>query len=170
MKVKSRILFIIVLVLLFLIYICFNYFSVNKLSIEEKNRYFGFENQNVYGFYGNEKLEGELEFSWTEKEAVKRVKIENNKMIIAVFCLKPDIENEFVNFKIFINDEAIDEISLKNSSIKYLEYNIIDMGHKIGETIKVKFIIEKLWSPVEYGESEDVRKLGIGVGKIKFAE
>lgn len=91
-------------------------------------------------------------------------------MIIAVFCLKPDIENEFVNFKIFINDEAIDEISLKNSSIKYLEYNIIDMGHKIGETIKVKFIIEKLWSPVEYGESEDARKLGIGVGKIKFAE
>ncbi len=55
MKVKSKILFIIVLVPLFLIYVCFNYFSVNKLSIEEKNRYFGFENQNIYGFYDNER-------------------------------------------------------------------------------------------------------------------
>jgi hypothetical protein len=170
MKVKSKILFIIVLVPLFLIYVCFNYFSVNKLSIEEKNRYFGFENQNIYGFYDNERLEGGLEFSWTEKEAVKRVKIEKNKMIIAVFCMKPDIENEFVNFKIFINNEAIDKISLENSSIKYLKYDIVDMGHRIGETIKVKFIVDKLWSPVEYGESEDSRKLGIGVGKIKFAE
>lgn len=170
MKIKNKTLFIIFLVILFLIYIYFNYSSVNKLSIEEKNRYFGFESQNVYGFYGNEKLEGELEFSWTEKEAVKRVKIEGNEMIIAVFCLKPDIENEFVNFKIFINDEVIDEISLENSNIKYLRYDIVDMGYKVGETLEVKFIVDKQWSPIEYGESEDARKLGIGVGKIKFTE
>lgn len=170
MKIKNKILFIIVLVPLLLIFISFNYFSVNRLSIEEKNRYFGFEHQNVYGFYGDEKLGGALEFNWTEKEAVKRVRIEKNVMIIAVFSLKPDIENESVNFKIFINDKAIDEITLEDSNIKYLKYNVIDMGYKIGETIKVKFIVDKPWSPVEYGESEDSRELGIGVGEIKFTD
>ena len=83
MKVKNKILFIIVLVPLLLIFISFNYFSVNRLSIDEKNRYFGFEHQNVSGFYDDEKLGGALEFNWTEKEAVKRVRIEENEMIFS---------------------------------------------------------------------------------------
>ena len=151
-------------------YIYFNYSSAGRLSIDEKNRNFGFENQNVSGFYGNEKLENGLEFSWTQQEAVKRARVEGSRMVITVFSMKPDIEDVPVDLKILVDDKVIDEVSLDGQDIKYLEYSISDIGHAVGENIRVTFIISEVWSPADYGGSSDTRQLGIGIGKINFKE
>lgn len=170
MKTRNKILLIAGLAVLFLAYIYFNYSSAGRLSIDEKNKNFGFENQNVSGFYDNEKLENGFEFSWTQQEAVKRVRLEASRMVIAVFSFKPDIEDVPVEFKILVGDKVIDEISLDDQSIKYLEYNISDIGYSVGDNIRIKFIIGEPWSPADYGESADSRQLGIGIGKINFTD
>ena len=155
---------------MFLAYIYVNYSSAGRLSIDEKNKDFGFENQNVSGFYGNEKLENGFEFSWTQQEAVKRMRIEGRSMVIAVFSLKPDIEDVPVEFKILVGDKVIDEIKLMDQDIKYLEYDVSNMGYTVGDSIRVKFTISEVWSPSDYGGSSDSRQLGIGIGKINFTE
>lgn len=166
---KIKVLFVIIVVILFSVYIYFNYFSsVNLLSIDEKYRFLGLNRQNVYGFYDNEKLESGLDFNWTSNKALKRVKIEGNKIIILVFCLKPNIKEEPVTVKIFFDNKMVDEFNIKDHSVRYLRYDIIDMGYKMGEFLDVKFEVDKLWSPTEYDLSEDTRELGIGVGNIVF--
>ncbi len=170
MKTRNKILLIAGLAVLFLVYAYFNYSSAGKLSIDEKNKNFGFENQNISGFYGNEKLENGFEFSWTQQEAIKRTRIEGSRMVISVFSFKPDIEDVPVEFKILAGEKVIDEIRLVDQNIKYLEYNISDMGYNIGDNIRIKFIIEEPWSPSDFDESSDTRQLGIGIGKINFTE
>lgn len=166
---KIKVLFIIVLVILFSVYIYFNYYSsMNLLSIGEKYEFLGLNRQNAYGFYGNEKLEGGLEFNWTEKEALKRVEVKGDKMVIPIFSLKPDMEREAVEVKIFFDNKTADEIILRDNNVRYLRYDIIDMGYKMGEFLDVKFKVDEMWSPADYNLSEDTRKLGIGVGNITF--
>ena len=170
MKTRNKILLIIATALLFMVYIYFNFSSAGRLSIDEKSKILGLENQNVSGFYENEKLENGFEFSWTQQEAVKRARVEGSRMVIAVFCMKPDIEKVPVDFQILVDDKVIDEVSLDGQEIKYLEYNISDMGYAVGERIGIMFIISELWSPADYGGSTDTRQLGIGIGKINFTE
>jgi len=166
---KNKVLFVIIIVILFSVYIYFNYFSsVNLLSIDEKYRFLGLSRQDIYGFYDNERLENGLEFNWTSYEALKEVKIKANKIVIPVFCLKPDIKEEPVTVKISFNDKLVEEFILKDSRIKYLKYNIMDKGYKRGEYLEIKFEVDKLWSPAKYELSEDTRELGIGVGNIEF--
>lgn len=171
MRDKTRIIYIIGLVLIFLVYIYFSYSSGKKLSIDEKYRFLGLNRENIYGFYGNEESENGLEYNWMgSKEALKRIRIEEAKIIIPVFCLKPDIDENPVRVEIFFNDRMVDEVTIVDNDVRYLEYNVVDLGYEIGKVLEIEFKVNSLWSPSEYNLSEDTRKLGIGVGNIEFVK
>jgi len=169
-KSKLKVTYII-LVLLFVTYAYFNYYSSwNLLSIDAKYRYFGWEKQNIYGFYSNERLESGLEFNWTHYKALKRVKIRGTKIVIPIFCLKPDIEKKPVNTKIFFNNKFVDELEIADHNIRYLTYDVTKMRYKTGGVLEIKFEVDSLWAPSEYGMSEDSRLLGVAVGRIEFVK
>ena len=171
MKSKTKVIFIYILVFLSVIYICFNYCYISKNRFE----FIGQESilyvEEVYGFWNEEQLGGsELKFRWmNDYEALKRVKIRGNKILIPLFCLKPDIAEEPIEVKIFSGDRMIGDFVIENDRVKYLEGDIAGMGYEVGEYLDIRFEVDSLWSPIDYG-SEDTRNLGIAVGNIEFKD
>jgi len=172
MKSKSKIIFVYILIFLSIIYICFNYYYISK------NR-FGFIGkesilyvEEVYGFWNEEQLgNSELRFRWmNDYQALKQVKIRGDNILIPVFCLKPDIAEEPIEVKIFSGGSMIGDLVLDNNKIRYLKGNITDMGYMVGEYIDIKFEVDGLWSPADYGIGDDSRNLGIAVGNIEFTD
>ena len=172
MKNKTKAIFVTVLIFLSVTYISFNYYYISKNRFE----FIGQESilyvNEVYGFWNEEKLgNSELRFRWmNDLEALKRVKIRGNKILIPIFCLKPDIAEEPVSVKIFSNDRRIGDIVLKDNEIIYLEGDVAGMGYESEEYLDIRFEIDSLWSPVDYGIENDIRELGIAVGNIEFTD
>ena len=172
MKNKPRIIFISILIFFTIIYICFNYYYISK----NRFNFIGKESilyvEEVYGFWNEEQLgNSELKFRWmNDYEALKRVKIKGNNILIPVFCLKPDINEKPVSIKIFIDSEMMGDFIIDNDEVKYLKGSVVDMGYKVGEYIDIKFEVDKLWVPNEYGLGDDIRDLGIAVGNIEFVD
>lgn len=169
-KAVYRFFFIVVVIIILLIYGYFSFYSsYNFLNIKSRYDYFGWEGQNVSGFYEEEKLENSYihEYSWTVERAVKKVIVEGDVMIIPIFCLKPDINSEYIKVKIFLDESQIHYIYLKDNNLRYLRCNMNDQGYKIGDVIYVSFEVDSLWRPSDYG-MEDGRYLGIAVGRVKF--
>jgi hypothetical protein len=171
MKSKSKIIFVSVLIFLSIIYICFNYYYISK----NRFKFIGKESilyvDEVYGFWNEEQLgNSELRFRWmNDYEALKRVKIRGNIISIPVFSLKPDIKEEPVKVKIFFDKKMMRDFVIDNNKVKYFKGNIAGMGYSVGEYMDIKFEVDSLWVPAEYGIGDDTRKLGIAVGNIEFA-
>lgn len=172
MKSKPKIIFVSILIFFSIIYICFNYYYISK----NKFNFIGKESilyiEEVYGFWNEEQLgKSELRFRWmNDYEALKRVKIKGNSILIPVFCLKPDINEKPVSIKIFIDNKMMGDFIIDNNEVKYLKGNIVGMGYKVGEYIDIKFEVDSLWVPAEYGIGNDTRDLGIAVGNIEFVD
>jgi hypothetical protein len=172
MKNKTKIIFITILIFLSVIYISFNYYYISKNKFE----FIGQESilyvNEVYGFWNEEKLgNSELRFRWmNDLEALKRVKIRGSKILIPIFCLKPDIAEEPVSIKIFSNDRIIGDLVLEDNEVIYLEGDLTDMGYESEGYMDIRFEIDSLWSPSDYGIEDDTRKLGIAVGNIDFKD
>ena len=172
MKSKSKIIFVFVLVFLSIIYICFNYYYISK----NRFKFIGQESilyvDEVYGFWNEEQLgNSELRFRWmNDYEALKRVKIRGNIISIPVFSLKPDIREEPVEVKIFFDKIMMGDFVLVNDKVMYFKGIVVDMGYKVGKYLDIKFEVDRLWVPAEYGIGNDTRELGIAVGNIEFAD
>ena len=172
MKSKSKIIFVYILIFFSIVYICFNYYYISKNRFE----FIGQESilyvEEIYGFWNEEKLgNSELRFRWmNDYRALKRVKIRGDIVLIPVFCLKPDIGKEPVEVKIFSGDRMIGDFVIENDRVKYLEGNIAGMGYEVGEYLDIRFEVDSLWTPADYGTGSDTRDLGIAVGNIEFKD
>ena len=170
MKSKSKIIFVFVLVFLSIIYTCFNYYYISK----NRFKFIGQESilyvEEVYGFWNEEQLvNSELKFRWmNDYEALKRIKIRGNIISIPIFCFKSDMKEEPIEVKIFIDKKMMKDVIIDDNEVKYLKGNVVDMGYRVGEYLDIKFEVDRLWVPVEYGIGDDTRKLGIAVGNIEF--
>ena len=172
MKSKTKIIFVSILVFLSVIYICFNYYYISKNRFE----FIGQESilyvEEIYGFWNEEKLgNSELRFRWmNDYRALKRVKIRGDIVLIPVFCLKPDIGKEPVEVKIFSGGRIIGDFVIEDDRVKYLKGDIAGMGYEVGEYMDIRFEVDSLWIPADYGIGSDTRNLGIAVGNIEFKD
>ncbi|MCJ7473108.1 MAG: hypothetical protein MUP02_09965 [Actinobacteria bacterium] len=172
MKSKTKVIFVSVLIFLSVIYISFNYYYISKNRFE----FIGQESilyvNEIYGFWNEEKLgNSELRFRWmNDLHALKRVKIRGNKISIPIFCLKPDIAEEPIEVKIFSGGRMIGDFVIEDSQVKYLEGDIAGMGYEVGEYLDIRFEVDSLWTPADYGIGSDTRDLGIAVGNIEFKD
>lgn len=96
--------------------------------------------------------------------------MEGNEIIIPIFCVKPDISSKPINARIFFNDKEIYCFSIENNDLRYLRYDIGNLGYKVGDIVYIGFEVDSLWAPSEYGMSEDSRLLGVAVGRIEFVK
>ena len=169
MKSKSKIIFVSILIFLSIVYIYSNYYYISKNMFSFIGKESILYVEEVYGFWNEEQLGGsELRFRWmNDYEALKRVKIRGDNILIPVFCLKPDIAEEPIEAKIYSSGRMIGDLVLDNSETRYLKGSITGMGYKMGEYIDIKFEVDRLWSPADYG-IDDTRDLGIAVGNIEF--
>jgi len=172
MKSKSKIIFVYILVFFSIIYVCFNYYYISKNRFDFIGKESILYVEEVYGFWNEEQLRNsELRFRWmNDYQALKRVKIRGDNILIPVFCLKPDINEKPLNIKVFIDSKMMGDFIVDNNEVKYLKGSVVDMGYKVGEYIDIKFEVDGLWSPADYGIGDDTRNLGIAVGNIEFMD
>ena len=158
---KNIFIFILVPVVIIYIYFNYDYISENKFDLSD---------QVIYGFGGEEKRENPtLAYRMmNDSESLRRIKINGNNIVIPVFCLKPNMNEEPVTVTIFFNNEIVNKTVLNDNDINYIKINSVNMGYNKGMIVNITFRIDRTWVPAEYGVSEDIRKFGIGVGNIEF--
>lgn len=160
-NIKISLIFLIIVIVSTVFFINFFNYSKNKLQpILQQKR---------YGFYATESLDSKLNFNWmSDYESLLRIRIASTKIAIPIFCYKPDINNDPINLKIYINEELIYNNNINHNNLIYLKINLEKLGYKkdVNQIIDIKFKIDKLWSP----GGQDKRMLGIAVGEIVFME
>ena len=163
-----------VLVIVFVIYIAFNFYhSINSLSIASKTELYdlGLCNNEfvVYGFSHHEYDRFGKLFRWSEIKSELIVKAEGEDVIIiSLFNPKPDIESQHIKIKIFLNNEEIYEIIQAGNEPTDIEIDISGKDIVKGDFINLKFVSDKSWVPKDYGISDDTREISFALREIKF--
>lgn len=166
---------IIIFSIIFVIYIFFNFYaSTDSLSIESKTRLYGlglFNNEKVlYGFYFPEYDRFGKLFRWAGKESELLLSVRGDTMVIPVFNPKPDIEEDPIYIKIYINGKEIMEHIQKDNEIFNIKIDLNEIGVKKNDIINLKFLSNKTWSPKEYEYSDDEREISFAVREINFID
>lgn len=173
-SIRVRILVIIFTVVLTL-FVFFNFYtSTGSLSVENRTRLLdlGLVNYEkvLYGFYFPEYDRfGEL-FRWSGKESELLLEADGNIMIIPVFNPKPDLIEDPICIKIYINETKVMDYVQKGNELFNIQINLNNLDIKKNDIIHVKFESNKTWSPIDYGSSDDKREISFALREIKFAD
>jgi threonine dehydrogenase-like Zn-dependent dehydrogenase len=161
-KISKYNILVISIIIFLLFFIGANtYVSVNYLTAKEKVK--RLELENLYGFYEPEE-EGGYTYNWTGEEAAKIVKKKGEVVFLPVGNDKPDIEDEGVELKIFVNNEIKFEGLMDSNEWQVIPINVSSIED---DYLKIKFIAGDTWKPADLIEgSEDNRNLGIKAGMI----
>jgi len=166
---------VIVLIIIFAIYIFFNFYaSISDLSIKHKTELFdlGLINNEkaLYGFSFPEHDKFGKLFRWAGKESELLISVGGKIMIIPVFNPKPDICDDPIHIKIYINGNEVLEFVQTGNELSNIEIEIDKLGFKKNDMINLKFICNKTWSPKDYGFSDDTRVISFALRGIYFID
>ncbi len=160
-NIKISLVSLIIVIISTVFFINFFNYSKNKLQpvLQQKR----------YGFYVTESLDDKLNFNWmSDYESLLRIRIASTKIAIPIFCYKPNINDDPIRLKIYIDEKLIYNNNINHNNLIYLKINLEKLGYKkdINQIIDIKFKIDKLWSP----GGQDKRMLGVAVGEVVFLE
>ena len=115
-----------------------------------------------YGYHGWEKdPEGNL-FRWTGKQAVSILPDEGEFLALRFRQMNPGVLNKPMKIQLFLNDQALDDVTFSDSSWKELEYYIEERGE---EPATLRIVADETFSDPT---PEGVRELGIAVGAVDW--
>ncbi|MBE3092212.1 MAG: hypothetical protein IMZ60_04890 [Actinobacteria bacterium] len=166
---------IIVFSIVFVIYVFFNFYvSTGSLSIESKTRLYDLglvNNEKVlYGFYFPEYDRFGKLFRWSGKESELLLRSQGDTMVIPVFNPKPDLSEDPIHIKIYINGREVMEHIQTGNELFNIEIDLRKINVKKDDIINLKFMCNKTWSPKECGLSDDEREISFAVREINFID
>jgi len=143
--------------------------STQSLSI--KSRSDKFEWDQNYGFYELEKNYKGSYFRWTKKSAGIAIENVGHVLVVPMIASHPDISKDPVKVEVYFANhyfkkrKLIKTILLKDNRWIDFKYQMPKMPEK---KIYLVFETSRLWQPLKYSGSPDLRKLGIGLGNVWF--
>ena len=143
--------------------------STHSLSLKSRTEQFDFKQE--FGFGQLEKTTAGEEFRWTGKYAGVTVKIDRPVIKVPLLASHPDIQEKPVKVRIYIvkdffhKKQKLDEIMLTQSIWKIYEYDLPD---ELNQEVLLLFKVSRTWNPLKEIGTQDLRNLGIAVGKITF--
>lgn len=146
----------------------FAYNSFTRFSLDSKTWDLNLEHS--FGFYQEEKMEGR-NFRWTKQKAAKTLFIRGEEMHIPLLASHPDINKREVKVNIyavrgvFRSKHLLKKVSLSNGQWHTVQIPVRNFSR---EKILLLFDISRTWSPKTSLGIPDPRRLGIGVGDIRF--
>lgn len=140
----------------------FIYNSFTDLSINYQQSLYGWENN--YGFYEQEAV-GDTSFRWTKEQASEVLAKESNYITVPIKAGNPDIEENPIKVKMYIDNRPKRIIELNNDQWVHVD---IDVSHVDRDRFTFTIDTSRTWIPSKWGVSNDSRKLGIAVGEIKY--
>ena len=143
--------------------------SSTNLSLYIKENICGWSDvgvNNNFGLYAEEGY-GEDSPRWTMKEAHVNYKKEGKRFSIPIKALNPDIYENPLYVKIYIDYNLITEIRLNDDKWHKITIKLPqnDMGR-----FNATLMCSRDWSPSESGISDDERRLGVMIGAIEFKD
>ena len=174
-KSKRKIYLNIIFIIAVIAFIAFNIFSTKSyFDIDRKTEILDLEPYNyekvLYGFSFLERDQNGRYFRWSEDDSNLMVKVRGEIMLIPVFNAKPDIDTNPVNIKVFLNDELVAEHRQSQNGIFMMMVNLGKMEIAQNEYIILHFLSNTIWTPKEYGISEDTREISFALGEISFED
>lgn len=138
--------------------------SFSSLSINGKQDIYSWENN--YGFYDDELIDGK-KYRWTNIDASEVIKKEGRIMIIPLRAGNPDIYEDDIFVRLYIDNSLVRILRLKDDNWHDIKINISDI-----DEINITFTISmsRSWSPKGYNMSNDTRDLGVMIGEIRFMD
>jgi O-antigen ligase len=117
------------------------------------------------GFYGYENWDGE-KMRWTLRKASSRVIAGSNLFGFKVVAMPSNSqEPEGLRFKLFLNDNLLDEINFFNGGTQLRYYYI---PHIKNQEVTIKTEVSKTFNPLIMGMNRDSRYLGVAMSPIAF--
>ena len=137
---------IIVFSIVFVIYVFFNFYvSTGSLSVENKTMLFDLglvNNEKVlYGFYFPEYDRFGKLFRWSGKESELLLRTQGDTMVIPVFNPKPDLSEDPIHIKIYINGMEVMEHIQTGNELYNIEIDLKNINIKKNDIINLKFNI-----------------------------
>ena len=132
-----------------LAYIYFNYLSV-------RDNQFEFEEVSVYGLSGEEYIDKyRMALRWmNDYEALKRVKMDGDVLIVPIICTKPGLRQDPINYKIYINEKLVKYSSINSdNNIIYSKFYLSDMGYEMGSFLEIL--------PTNRGSTRSMRSMSL---------
>jgi len=117
----------------------------------------------TYGFYSLENWNG-INMRWISGKAEYYLPAERKELIISVVALPFNSQKpKGLTLTISINNAVVDRVHFLNGGKKILSYSVSSIK---GSDIKVNFEVDRVFSPLRIGLSQDSRLLGIAIGEL----
>ena len=146
--------------------------STHSLSLESRAAKYGFKQD--FGFYQQEKTADGRDFRWTGKRAGTELLIEKARLEVPLLASHPDISERPVRVRVFLvrrffkDKRLLGERILKDSDWRTHEFDLApeDVGH----SAVLLFQVDRTWVPRQALGVTDPRRLGVGVGAVRFKD
>ncbi len=143
--------------------------SLGPLSLNIKENVCGWQDKgisNTYGLYDEEGY-GESSPRWTQIDAHINYKKNGEKFVIPLKASNPDIYENPLFVKIYIDNKMV--INLKLNDDKWHKL-IIKLPSNDMSKFNLTLVCSRDWVPKEWGISSDSRRLGVMIGAIEFTD
>jgi O-antigen ligase len=149
--------------IIFIFSVSFLYSSFIPLSINVNQKYFRM-NQNEYGFYGKEVIDGK-EVEWIGINASKVIEKQGN-IISIPFKDGIPVERKSPNsIRFYVDNKLVRILKVNDNDWHNISIKIPDFT---GDRFTLTITCSDSWSPKEFKINNDTRELGLLIGKIEF--
>ncbi len=145
--------------------------STHSLSLGYKTRQFHLRQE--FGLDRWEKTSDGREFRWSKKTAAFPLLIEKSQLSLPLHASHPDIHQRPVQVRMELLDKnlrrlrSLAELTLENNKWIYPQFDLTDQR---GKEIIILIKVSHTWSPYQMSGIQDLRQLGIAIGKPSFSE
>jgi hypothetical protein len=117
------------------------------------------------GFYDWEEPDEGPGFRWTRMQASQPLRVLGGELVLRVRADHPDIQENAVHVRFFWNGDPIGDIALHDRS---WQETALAVGASVGTDGVLSVRVDRVWSPVREGVSQDPRALGVALAEIQW--
>ncbi|MHB1274341.1 MAG: O-antigen ligase family protein [Candidatus Humimicrobiaceae bacterium] len=143
----------------------FIFSTVGSLSLNMKqniNKWNEIGKSNEFGFYKLEIIDGKKAM-WTDIDASKSMDKKGNILSLNIKAKNPDIDKNKVIVRIYIDNYLNREVELTDNNWQQLNIELPANGLN---KFTITFVLNRVWSPHDWGINYDSRDLGIIVSGL----